>query len=88
MPPVPSHPPMDTTQNYIKEGSTILFAGKLTHGGVTVPSLTPLLTPLTPLLLHFYICSTIFGKYQYFISLTFSLGPDETPTVWWLQNLD
>ena len=56
-------------------------------GGVTVTPLTPLHTPKTPLFLHPYIYSAIFGKYQCFFSLTFSLGPDEMATVWWLQKL-
>ena len=50
-------------------------------------SFTPL-TLLTPLLPHF--SGDIFGKYPlfiYLVSLTFSLGPDEAATVWWLQKL-
>ena len=39
--------------------------------------------PYTPILTY----SAIFDKYQYFISLTFSLGPDEVAIVWWLQKL-
>ena len=63
------------------------FLGKLLNGGC--PSHTPDTPayPKTPLFLHPYVYSAIFGKYQYFISLTFSLGPDEVATVWWLQKL-
>ena len=43
--------------------------------------LTPLHTPKTPPFLHPYIYSAIFGKYQCFISLTISLGPDKAATV-------
>ena len=60
------------------------FLGKLTYGSVTV---TPLHTPKIPLFLDPYIYSTIFGKDQYFISLTFSLGPEEAATVWQLWKL-
>ena len=90
-PPVFSHPPSWTltpTPTLHKGGGTNLFLGKflgrLTHGGVTV---TPLHTHKTLLFLHSYIYSMIFGKYQCFISLTFSLGPDEVATVWWQQKL-
>ena len=35
---------------------------------------------LIPPFLHIHIYNAIFGKYQCFISLTFSLGPDEAAT--------
>ena len=94
--PVLSHPPTWTlppspTPSLHKGGGTNLFLGKilgmLTHGGVTVTLHTPLHTPKIPLFLDPYIYSTIFGKDQYFISLTFSLGPDEAAIVWWLWKL-
>ena len=50
-------------------------------------TVTPLHTSKSPLYLHPHIYSTIFGKYQCFISLTFSLGSDEEATVWWLWKL-
>ena len=52
-------------------------------GGITVHPYTPA-TPYTPPntpFLHNYTYSTIFGKYQYIISLTFSLGPEEAAIV-------
>ena len=58
-----------------------LFLGKLTTWGCLSH---PLYSPNTPFL-HIY--SAIFGMYQCFISLTFSLGPDEGATVWCLQKL-
>ena len=55
--------------------------------GVTVHSPDYPQTPLNTPFLCIYTYSTIFGKYQCFISLTFSLGPDEIVIVWWLQKL-
>ena len=46
-----------------------------------------LMLPLKHPFLHNYTYSAIFGKYQYIISLTFSLGPEEAAIVWWLQKL-
>ena len=54
-------------------------------GNHITPPYSPF-TPLTPLLLCF--SGNIFGKYPLFIYLvlTFSLGPDEGTTVWWMQK--
>ena len=78
-----TNPPTPTLH---KGGGTNLFLGKLIHGGVSHNPYTPH-TPKTPLFLHPYIYSAIFGKYQYFISLTYFLGLDEVATEWWLQKL-
>ena len=43
--------------------------------------LSPSVHPQTPPAFPYYNYSAIFGKYQYFISLTFSLGPDEVAIV-------
>ena len=70
----------------MREGAHI-FLGKYTKQGV--PQFHPLYSlntpPNTPPFLYIY--STIFGKYQCFISLAFSLGPDEAATVGWPQKL-
>ena len=56
-----------------------------------VPQSYPLYSPVTPLLIYLSPYTTtvpsLVSTNIYFISLTFSLGPDEVATVWWLQKL-
>ena len=47
----------------------------------------PLYSPLIPQYSPTYTVPSLVSTHIYLISLTFSLGPDEAATVWWLQKL-
>ena len=46
---------------------------------------TPHLSPILPYSLT-YTAPSLVSTHIYLISLTFSLGPDEAATVWWIQK--
>ena len=51
-----------------------------------VPQSHPLYPTYPPVLLT-YAAPSLVSTHIYLINLTFSLGPDEAATVWWLQKL-
>ena len=66
----------------------LLFIGKYSKWGFLSPtSYTPHLPPiLTPPLPPIQTAPSLGSTHIYLINLTFSLGPDEVATVWWLQK--
>ena len=62
----------------------VLFIGKCLCPTPYTPCLSPIpILPLPPI----YTVPSLVSTHIYLFSLTFSLGPDEATTVWWLQKL-
>ena len=87
---MPHHPLLDTPQlppnPWLGGTFFILLVSSPNRGASVLPLILPTFPPVLPYCLT-YIAPSLVSTYFYLISLTFSLGPDEAATVWWLQKL-